>query len=423
MHRIVKQVGTGVLLCAVLFMTVPSRAQMAEGKDKFLGNIIAGTVPRNFVTYWNQVTPENAGKWGSVESSRNNMQWANLDRAYEFAKKWDYPFKQHNFIWGQQQPGWIASLPEDEQREEVEEWIRLYGERYPDTDMIDVVNEPIHAPPPYKEALGGDGETGWDWIIWAFEKARQYCPGAQLILNEYNVIHSNANINKMIEIANLLQERDLIDAIGVQGHYFELRYYAPTTLKNGLNRLAATGLPVYISEFDINEEDDDAQLLAYQKYFPLLWEHPGVKGITLWGYQQGAIWQTDAYLIRSDGTERPAMEWLWDYMTDSSVGKEAETSPSRFILYDNYPNPFNPATEIPYSLDEPGHVRLSIFDMLGREIRSYDSGMQHAGLHTFRWDTRDDAGNEMPGGHYVYQITVTTGRGIETDSRKMTLVR
>ena len=49
------------------------------------------------------------------------------------------------------------------QREEVEEWIRLVGERYPDMDFVDVVNEPLNAPPPFMNALGGNGETGWDW--------------------------------------------------------------------------------------------------------------------------------------------------------------------------------------------------------------------------------------------------------------------
>ncbi len=117
--------------------------------------------------------------------------------------------------------------------------------------------------------------------------------------------------------------RRLVDAIGIQGHYFEFKSYAGApssysylvaTLKYNLDRLVATGLPVYITEFDINEESDSIQLANYKIYFPLFWENPGVKGITLWGYMQGDMWKVNGYLIRSNGTERPAMQWLRKYI-------------------------------------------------------------------------------------------------------------
>jgi hypothetical protein len=47
---------------------------------------------------------------------------------------------------------------------------------------------------------------------------------------------------------------------------------------------------------------------------PLFWNHPAVKGLTLWGYQQGATWLSNSYLVRSDGTDRPAMTWLLSYV-------------------------------------------------------------------------------------------------------------
>ena len=48
--------------------------------------------------------------------------------------------------------------------------------------------------------------------------------------------------------------------------------------------------------------------------FPLFWNDPHVRGITFWDFVQGHIWQKDAYLIRSDGSERPAMKWLVSYV-------------------------------------------------------------------------------------------------------------
>ena len=56
-----------------LLLAQPASAQIAAGKTKFLGNVTGNSVPSNFGTYWNQVTPENASKWGSVEGTRDVM--------------------------------------------------------------------------------------------------------------------------------------------------------------------------------------------------------------------------------------------------------------------------------------------------------------------------------------------------------------
>ena len=310
-----------ISLFMILFSTNLFAGAIAEGQSKFLGNVLGDEMHRNFDDYWNQVTPGNAGKWGSVEYARDSYNWATLDLINTFAKRYDLIFKNHTLIWGSQQPGWMSSLDSASQREEIEEWMQLVGERYPNMSMIDVVNEPLHAVPDYKNALGGDGETGWDWIITSFELARQYMPDTtELILNEYNVFGSTSNTTEYLEIINLLNDRGLIDAIGVQGHYFEFKgenyTYSITDIKNNLNRLAEVGLPIYITEFDINEADDQTQLESMQTYFPIFWEHPAVQGMTLWGFIQGDMWKKDAWLVGyPSGDERPAITWMREYVT------------------------------------------------------------------------------------------------------------
>jgi endo-1,4-beta-xylanase len=316
-----------ILLISLVPVTcIQSYAQLAQDKCKFLGNVIASAIPDDFDTYWNQVTPENAGKWGSVENSRDVMNWTGLDLAYNYAKSKGFPFKQHTFIWGNQQPSWIEPLEPEEQLEEIEEWIKAYCERYPDTDYIDVVNEPIHDAPSgsgngnYISALGGTGETGYDWVIKSFELARQHCPDAKLLINEYNIIHDFNKTNQYLAIINLLKARGLLDGIGVQGHRFELENATNAVLKSNLDKLGATGFPIYISEFDLGNlgntgtPNDTQQSDLYKRIFPLLWNHPSVEGITLWGYREGEIWQSTAFLKRSNGTERPAFTWLKSYV-------------------------------------------------------------------------------------------------------------
>lgn len=198
------------------------------------------------------------------------------------------------------------------QLKEVESWIMQACSRYPEAEYIDVVNGPLHAPPSYAAALGGQGITGWDWIVWAFETARKYCSKAKLILNDYNILSNDDNTSKFIEIIEVLKSKKLFDGIGEQGHFFETTPLQ--TIQDNLGRLISTGLPIYISEFDVNIANDQDQLEKYKQLFPIWWEHPAVKGVTLWGYQQNQIWRTNAYLLRSDGSERPAMTWLKGYI-------------------------------------------------------------------------------------------------------------
>ncbi len=226
----------------------------------------------------------------------------------------------HNLIWGAQQPAWIEALSPAEQLEEIREWFAAVAERYPDIDSIDVVNEPLHNAPAgvghgnYIEALGGAGDTGWDWVITSFQLARQYFPHAQLELNDFGLANDQSAMLQYIQIVELLQERGYIDAVGMQGHAFNTRVPAATIINN-LDLLATTGLPIYVTELDIDGPSDGIQLADYQRIFPAFWEHPAVQGVTLWGYRPGH-WRTaqGAYIVFDNGAERPAMQWLQSYV-------------------------------------------------------------------------------------------------------------
>jgi len=241
----------GLVFFLIALVSAQSFSQpLAYGKSKFLGNIVnnGNSIRSDFSNYWNQVTPENAGKWGSVQTGPGVYNWTELDKIYNYAVTKGFPYKHHNLIWGSQYPGWILSLDSASLRQEIVNWIMKTGQRYPNADFCDVVNEPLHTPLPaiFKTALGGNGTTGWDWVINAFQLARQYwSPKTKLLINEYSVINDpNANA-QYLQIINLLKARGLIDGIGVQAHYFEIDGGAlPSVLKKNLDSLTATGLPV-----------------------------------------------------------------------------------------------------------------------------------------------------------------------------------
>ena len=397
--------------------TVWEGPAFTNGMSKFIG-CSYGSTDANFINYWTQLTPENAGKWGSVGTSTDTAQWSwsGLDAAYNYAKNNDLIFKGHNLIWGAQQPSWISGLDSAQQISYIETWIRMVGQRYPDMDMIDVVNEPLngHNPPDggngranYKEALGGNGATGWDWVIKSFELARKYLPNTKLLLNDYGIINSNSATTSYLQIINLLKDRGLIDGIGVQGHRFELESADTNTIKSNLDKLGATGLPVYISEFDLGNlsntgtPDDNQQLQLYQKVFPILWKSQAVKGITFWGYIEGKTWQTTAYLVRADGTARPALLWLAQYVQDNPTGisETASKLPSNYKLDQNFPNPFNPTTTIRYNIIKTTKVTLRVFDILGREVQTLVNTVQAPGQYTVSFNAKG-----LSSGVYFYQI-------------------
>jgi len=283
---------------------------------KFVGNICTrGSVRPDFATYWDQYTPENAGKWGSVERTRGTFNWTRLDAAYQYCNDNGIVFKQHTFVWGSQQPAWTATLTPEDGPATVQNWMKEFCARYPNTRLIDVVNEPPpHTTPPYLEAIGGAGKTGWDFIINAFTWARQACPHARLLLNDYDNIENAAHAQHIIDIVKVLKQAGApIDAVGCQAH--GTLDVPASTLRANIDKIAReTGLPVYITEYDLDTADDARQEQVMQEQFTLFWTNANIKGITLWGYVVGSTWLPNTGLVQSDGTMRPAMRWLMDFL-------------------------------------------------------------------------------------------------------------
>lgn len=497
--------------------------RLAEGQTKFLGAATSAYIWSGMSSYWNQATPGNDGKWLSVEGTQGQYNFTNLDNIYYYALNNGLLFKEHCLVWDNQRPEWIFWLDSASQRAAVRKWIDTIGHRYPEMSFVDVVNEPFHAPPVYANALGGNGTTGWDWVITAFQWARQSCsPGVKLILNEYGILHDYDVTTNYINLIALLKNRGLIDGIGIQGHYFEFRShigasngytYNINTIKLNLDRLAALALPIYITEFDIDESNDANQLSQYQIYFPVFWDHPAVKGITFWGYLQSDVWTAhpDTYVLRVDGSERPALPWMRSYIavgplpgipslvfpknasdvnrkttfvwrpaayakkyrlqmaTDNSFsGVVCDTTitdttftlsrsldantmffwrvcsinlagassysttayfitglidaveagrpatPIEFALFQNYPNPFNPTATIRYDIPRNVNVKVSVYDMLGREVAVLVDESQHSGYYYVTFDARN-----LPSGVYYCRISADDF----TAAKRLTIVK
>ena len=103
----------------------------------------------------------------------------------------------------------------------------------------------------------------------------------------------------------------------------------------------------------------------------------------------------------------------------TSIGDAGGQIPTEFALKDNYPNPFNPETNIVYDLPSAVDVKLQIFNMRGQLVKTLVDEQQPAGSQTIRWNGRNDFGTKVASGTYVYVLRA----GDFAKSKRMTLLK
>jgi hypothetical protein len=111
----------------------------------------------------------------------------------------------------------------------------------------------------------------------------------------------------------------------------------------------------------------------------------------------------------------------------TSIQENAGAIPASFELEQNFPNPFNPSTTIKYVLAQPIEVKLIIYDMLGRRVRTLVDQHQQAGRYAITWDGRNEQGQSVASGTFIYQLragdpSASSGQAF-VQTRRMALVR
>ena len=93
--------------------------------------------------------------------------------------------------------------------------------------------------------------------------------------------------------------------------------------------------------------------------------------------------------------------------------------PATFNLSQNYPNPFNPSTTISYSVPQNVRVKIIIYDMLGREVKTLVNAEQSAGVHQAVWNGDNNYGSKVASGTYIYRAVM----GDNVSVKKMLLLK
>jgi hypothetical protein len=93
--------------------------------------------------------------------------------------------------------------------------------------------------------------------------------------------------------------------------------------------------------------------------------------------------------------------------------------PNKYTIHQNYPNPFNPSTTLRYALPEQSDVKIAVYDMIGRKVRTLVNGSQDVGYKSVIWDATNDYGERVSAGIYLYQIQA----GEYMQTKKMVLLK
>jgi len=242
------------------------------------------------------VTPENEMKWTATEPSPGQFTFTAADAVVDFAMQHGMKVKGHTLVWYSQLPAWVSSLTTaDEVRAAMNNHITQVMTHFKGKVVAwDVVNE----------ALSDDGVTlrpsvfldqlGPGYIDEAFATARAVDPDARLYYNDYGTDGTSAKANAAYDMYVGMQARGVpLDGVGLQMHTG-----APNmgpvlaTMVENMQRLAALGLEIVISEMDVSVCDSDlaTQATRYHDVVAACLAQPACKAITVWGVTDKYSW-------------------------------------------------------------------------------------------------------------------------------------
>ncbi len=279
---------------------VDAKTLLAEGPD---GEKYRSIVESSF----NKVTLENDLKWQQWEGDKQPA----FD-ALAWLKERNISVRGHNLLW----PGW-KNLPKDlEDLEPPKLRTRILDHIRDEATALkgsvtewDVVNEP-YSNTDVQKALG-DGI-----LVEAFKAARDADPKAKLFINDYGIL-SNGGTDTEHQDAYFKTIKTLralgapIGGIGMQGHFGD-ELTPPVKVWEILDRFSELGIPIQITEHDINVWDEEAWADYTRDFMTVCFAHPATNAFITWGFWEGRHWIPNAAYWTKDWQPRTAAKVWYD---------------------------------------------------------------------------------------------------------------
>lgn len=242
------------------------------------------------------ITPENEMKWASVEPNRGQYNWGGADAIVNFAQQNRMTVRGHTLVWHSQYPGFLNNLGSAELKTVVQQHINTEMGRYRGKIRAwDVVNEMFNEDGSRRQSIFQQ-KLGDGFVADAFRAARAADPAAKLYINDYNTEGINAKSTGLYNMVRTLKQQGVpIDGIGIQTH-LATKYGFPTSFRQNMERFAALGLDIAITEADVRIPlpADAAKLNTQASYYKQIWDTchavPRCVEFTTWGYTDRHSW-------------------------------------------------------------------------------------------------------------------------------------
>jgi endo-1,4-beta-xylanase len=279
----------------------PALRDAAAATGRLVGTAIAysrlaeADYANTAATAFNYVTPENAMKWSATESTRGVFDFTAADAIVDFALAHGMKVKGHTLVWHTQLPAWVSSITSaDDLRTAMNDHITQVMTHFKGKVAAwDVVNEAwidgtTMQPSPFLDLLGPG------YIDEAFITARAADPDARLYYNDWGTEGTSDKANAAYDMFVGMRGRGVpLDGVGLQMHTGP-DDDGPTlaALVQNMNRLAALGLEIVISEMDVWVCDRtlEQQRTRYHDVVAACLAQPACKAITLWGVTDKYSW-------------------------------------------------------------------------------------------------------------------------------------
>ncbi|HEV3469470.1 MAG TPA: endo-1,4-beta-xylanase [Pyrinomonadaceae bacterium] len=270
----------------------------------------ASTLAREF----NMLTAENALKWGTIRPRRAAFDFGPGDRLVAFARKHDMKVRGHTLLWSEYNPAWLTEgkFTPEQMSELLREHITKVMTHYRGKVFAwDVVNEVFLADGSVEPSVWYDRPgiglkgKGTAYVERAFRWAREADPGALLFYNDYDTEGINPKSDAVYAMVKDFKSRGVpIDGVGIQAHITDLEARDLATLGANIERLAALGLQVHITELDVGLPVDARGRLAdeaalkrqaeiYRQIAEACLRQPRCTAFQTWGFTDKYTWIPD----------------------------------------------------------------------------------------------------------------------------------
>jgi GH35 family endo-1,4-beta-xylanase len=310
------------------------------------GAAIGRAITRNaqyqefFKSHFNWAVFENESKWYSNQRVPDQDYYAVADAMAQWCRDNGIAMRGHCLFWEPEkwQADWVTELDAGQLRAAVEHRMDSAVKHFRGTFLHwDVDNEMLHGSF-FKDRLGEDIR------VWMYKRARELDSDAKLFTNEFNILSVDKDFKEVqtdeyvAQVRKLLERGAPIDGVGIQGHVWSEDILShPEVIKQRLDKVAALGLPIWITEFDVADADEKSNADKLELVYRTAYSHPAVEGIVTWIFWSGASWRgPNGGLAKRDWTLNEAGKRFESLMAEWSTTASGDTDASGTIAFQGY---------------------------------------------------------------------------------------